>query len=98
MSALQENLHINLDNLQNKTIAFWAIKSELNVGLEKILRKNYPTNQIEVLQILSNAGIPTKVIIRNLDNDIICRIQIIWQKDITQKDLRFGIQSILLLS
>ena len=61
----------------------------------KILRKNYPTNQVEVLQILSNAGIPTKVVIRDLNNDVICRLQILWQKDLSQKDLRFGLQSIL---
>jgi hypothetical protein len=73
----------------------WAIKSEQNIGLGKLLRKNYPTNQIETLQILSNGGIPTKVVIRDLKNDIICKVQILWEKHISQKELRYGLKIIL---
>ena len=65
------------------------------MGLGKILRKNYPTNQVEVLQILSNAGVPTKVTIRDLNNDVLAQLQILWQKDLTQKDLRYGLKFIL---
>lgn len=65
------------------------------MGLGKILRKNYPTNQIEALQILSNAGIPTKLLIRDLKNNVLCHLQLLWQKDISQKELRFGLKVIL---
>ena len=76
-------------------MAIWAIKSELDMGFGKILRKTYPTDQIESLQILSNGGIPTKLIIRDLDNDVLCRLQILWGRHITQQELRYVIRIIL---
>jgi hypothetical protein len=73
----------------------WAIRSEENVGFGKVLRENFPTDQIDLLQILSNGGVPTKVVIRDLDNNIINIIQILWDKTINQAELRQGLQILL---
>ena len=59
------------------------------------MRSNFPTNQIELLQILSNGGIATKVIIKDLKNDILGVLQILWEKTISQQELRFGLRVIL---
>ena len=84
-----------LDNLKGKTIGLWAIRSEEDVGLGKLLRKNYPVNQIDLLQILTNGGVATKMIFKSLDNNIIATIQVLWDKHITQKELRLGVRLIL---
>ena len=76
-------------------MAIWALKSEQKIGFGKLLRTTYPTDQIELLQILSNGGIPTKLVIRDLKNEVICRLQILWGRHITQKELRYAIRVIL---
>jgi hypothetical protein len=76
-------------------LGFWIIKSESKLGFSKLLRSNYPTNQIELIQILINGGVPTKLIIKDLSGDTLHMLQILWDKDIIQKDLRLGIRIIL---
>ena len=82
-------------NYNDKILAFWAIHSDEKVGFSKLLRQNFPTNQVDTLQILINGGIATKLTIKDIHGEIIFNLQILWEKDITQKDLRFAIRSIL---
>ena len=76
-------------------MGFWIVKSEQKIGFAKLLRTNYPTNQIELIQILINAGISTKMIIKDLSGEIMFILQILWDKDISQQDLRTGVRMIL---
>ena len=52
-------------------------------------------NQIDTLQILINGGIATTLVIKDITGEIISNLQIIWDKNITQKDMRFAIRIIL---
>jgi hypothetical protein len=76
-------------------LGLWAIQSDEKIGFSKILRQNYPTNQIDTLQILINGGIATNLTIKDISGEVLFKLQFIWEKDIAQKDLRFAIRSIL---
>ena len=76
-------------------MGFWAIRSDEKVGFSKLLRQNYPTNQIDTLQILINGGVATSLVIKDISGEIWFTLQILWEKEIAQKDLRFAIRTIL---
>ena len=76
-------------------MAFWAIRSDEKVGFSKLLRQNFPTNQVDTLQILINGGVATNLVIKDITGEIWFNLQILWEKNIAQKDLRFAIKSIL---
>ena len=84
-----------LANRQEKILAFWAINSDRTLGLGKILRSNFPINQIDLLQIMANEGVATKVTFRNLEGEIKNEVQLIWAKNISQKDTKYALQVIL---
>ena len=82
-------------NERSRVVAFWIINSNRKVGFGKLLRKILPTNQIDTLQILVNDGMMTRVIIRNLEGDVLHNLQILWDRNVTQPDMRKAIRVIL---
>jgi hypothetical protein len=82
-------------NRQDKILCLWAIRSDEKVGFAKLLRKNFPTNQMDTLQMLINGGTATMLVIKDITGEVWFNLQIIWDKDIAQKDLRFALQVIL---
>ena len=82
-------------NYNDKILALWAIRSDEKVGFSKLLRQNYPMNQVDTLQILINGGVATNLVIKDITGEIWFNLQILWEKNIAQKDLRFAIRSIL---
>ena len=75
-------------NENSKIVAFWIINSERKVGFGKLLRKLLPTNQLDMLQIMVNEGLATKLIIRSLDGEILYTLQILWDRNIKQNEMR----------
>jgi hypothetical protein len=47
------------------------------------------------LQILANEGVSTKVTFKNLQGEIKNEVQLIWAKNISQKDTRYALQVVL---
>jgi hypothetical protein len=63
--------------------------------LGKILRTNFPVNQIDLLQILANEGVSAKLTFKNLKGEVKNEIHLIWSKHISQKDTRYVIRVVL---
>ena len=82
-------------NEKSRIVAFWIINSERKIGFGKLLQKLLPTNQIDMLQIMVNEGITTKLVIRNLEGDILYNLQILWDRNLEQTELRRAIRIII---
>ena len=65
------------------------------VGFGKLLRSNYPTDQLEMLQILINGGISSTVEVKNLEGDILTKITTLWDKNLSQKEMRYCLRLLL---
>ena len=76
-------------------MAFWTIKAERTTGLGKILRTNFPVNQIDLLQILANEGVSAKLTFKNLKGEVKNEIHLIWANQISQKDTKYVIKVVL---
>jgi hypothetical protein len=82
-------------NERSRVVAFWIINSNKKVGFGKLLRKILPTNQIDILQIMVNDGFMTKLVLRNLEGDVHHNLQILWDRNVSQPDMRKSIRVIL---
>ena len=80
---------------QEKVIALWAINSERTTGLGKLLRTNFPINQIDLLQILANEGVSAKLSLKDIRGEILNELQLVWAKNITQKEMNYAIRVVL---
>ena len=94
LSIINNNIIYSV-NYNDRILGFWAIRSDEKVGFSKLFRQNFPTNQIDTLQILINGGVATSLVIKDITGEIWFTLQILWEKEIAQKDLRFAIRSIL---
>ena len=74
--------------------AFWLISGEPVIGLGKLLKQNAPTDPIFLLQILMNEGKIVKLVIKEKDGNILHNLQIIFDKNMTESNLRFTIKQI----
>ena len=60
-----------------------------------MLRKNYPCDQLFLLQILANEGISTKVVFRELNGETKYNFQFLWDKNVSQINMRKAIRIVL---